>query len=72
LHCDDKRTVFSLKKSLEENSIEKEYYLSKLEKEKDLTKKLELQSKIDIIEKTIDEIKHQLETMGNFSHLFKQ
>jgi len=63
LHCDDKRTVFALKKSLEENSIEKEHYISKLEKEKNPTKKLELQSKIDIIEKTIDEIKHQLETM---------
>ena len=62
MHCDDKRTTFALKKSLEENSIEKEHYLSKLEKEKDPTKKLELQSKIDIIEKTIDEIKHQLET----------
>ena len=63
MHCDDKRTIFALKKSLEENSIEKEHYLSKLEKEKDPNKKLELQSKIDIIEKTIDEIKHQLETM---------
>ncbi len=63
MHCDDKRTVFALKKSLEENSIEKEHYISKLEKEKNPTKKLELQSKIDIIEKTIDEIKHQLETM---------
>lgn len=62
MHCDDKRTIFALKKSLEENFIEKEHYLSKLEKEKDPTKKLELQSKIDIIEKTIDEIKHQLET----------
>lgn len=62
MHCDDKRTTFALKKSLEENSIEKEHCLSKLEKEKDPTKKLELQSKIDIIEKTIDEIKHQLET----------
>ena len=72
MHCEDKRTVFSLKKSLEENSIEKEHYLSKMEKGRDPTKKLELQSKIDIIEKTIDEIKHQLETMGNFSNLFKQ
>ena len=63
MHCDDKRTIFALNKSLEENSIEKEHYLSKLEKEKDPNKKLELQSKIDIIEKTIDEIKHQLETM---------
>ena len=63
MHCDDKRTIFALKKSLEENSIEKEHYLPKLEKEKDPNKKLELQSKIDIIEKTIDEIKHQLEIM---------
>lgn len=63
MHCDDKRTIFVLKKSLEENSIEKEHFLSKLEKEKDPTKKIELQSKIDIIEKTIDEIKNQLETM---------
>ena len=42
MHCDDKRTVFALRKSLEENSNEKEHYLSKLEKEKDPTKKLEL------------------------------
>ena len=63
MHCDDKRTAFALKKSLEENSIEKELYLSNLEKEKDPTKKLELQSKIDIIGKTIDEIKHQLKSM---------
>ncbi|MFB5621329.1 MAG: hypothetical protein ACE5RO_00195 [Candidatus Nitrosomaritimum yanchengensis] len=62
MHCDDKRTIFALKKSLEENSIEKEHFFSKLEKEKDPTKKIKLQSKIDIIEKTIDEIKHQLET----------
>lgn len=63
MHCDDKRTIFALKKSLEENSIEKEHFLSKLEKEKDPAKKIELQSKIDIIEKTIDETKNQLETM---------
>ena len=63
MHCDDKRTIFALKKSLEENSIEKEHYLSKLVKEKDPTKKLEIQSEIYIIEKTIDEIKHQLESI---------
>ena len=63
MHCDDKRTIFALKKFLEENSIEKEHYLSKLVKEKDPTKKLKIQSEIDIIEKTIDEIKHQLKTM---------
>ncbi|MGD8299144.1 MAG: hypothetical protein PVG43_07940 [Nitrosopumilaceae archaeon] len=63
MHCDDKRTVFALRKSLEENSNEKEHYLSKLEKEKDPTKKLELQAQIDIIENTINEIKHQLEIM---------
>jgi hypothetical protein len=63
LHCNDKRTIFALKRSLKENSIEKEHYLSILDKEKDPTKKLELQPKIDIIEKTIDEIKHQLEAM---------
>lgn len=61
MHCDDKRTIFALKKSLKENSIEKEHYLSKLGNEKDPTKKLELRSKIDTIEKTIDEIKNQLE-----------
>jgi hypothetical protein len=63
MHCDDKRTIFVLKKSLEENSNEKEHLLSNLWEEKDTTKKLEIQSKIDIIENTIDEIKHQLETM---------
>ena len=63
MHCDDKRTIFALKKSLEINYIEREHYLSKLGKEKNPDKKLELQSKIDNIEKTIDEIKYQLETM---------
>ena len=63
MHCDDKRTIFALKKSLEESSIVKEHFLSQLGMEKDPIKKLELQSKIDIIEKTTDEIKHQLETM---------
>ena len=70
MHCNDKRTIFALKKSLEENSLEKEHCFSKLGKEKDPIKKLELQSKIDIIEKTNAEIKLQLETMGYFSHLF--
>ena len=63
MHCNDKRTIFALKKSLENYSIEKGHYLTKLESEKDPNKKLELQSKIDIIENTIDEIKCQLETM---------
>jgi hypothetical protein len=63
MHCNDKRTIFALKKSLEHYSIEKGHYLSKLGSEKDPNKKLELQSKIDIIENTIDEIKCQLETM---------
>jgi hypothetical protein len=63
LHCDDKRTIFALKKSLEEYSIEKEHIFLELEKETDSSKKLELKSKIDIIEKNIGEIKHQLTTM---------
>ena len=63
MHCDDKRTIFALKKSLEEYSIKKEHHLLQLEKEIDSSKKLELKSKIDIIEKTISEIKHQLTTM---------
>ncbi|MFB5603144.1 MAG: hypothetical protein ACE5RK_01920 [Candidatus Nitrosomaritimum aestuariumsis] len=63
MHCDDKRTIFALKKSLEEYSIEKERHLSELETETDFLKKSELKSKIDIIEKTTSEIKHQLTTM---------
>ena len=63
MHCDDKRTIFALKKSLEEYSLDKEHYLLELEKETDSSKNLELKSKIDIIEKTISEIKHQLTTM---------
>lgn len=63
MHCDDKRTIFALKKSLEEYSIEKEHHLLELESETDSSKKLELKSKIDTIEKTISEIKHQLTTM---------
>lgn len=63
MHCDDKRTIFALKKSLEECSIEKKHYLLELESEIDSSKKLELKSKIDTIEKTISEIKHQLTTM---------
>ena len=63
MHCDDKRTIFALKKSLEEYSIEKELHLSELETETDFLKKSELKSKIDIIEKTTSEIKHQLTTM---------
>ena len=63
MHCDDKRTIFALKKSLEEYCIEKERHLSELETETDFLKKSELKSKIDIIEKTIIEIKHQLTTM---------
>ncbi len=63
MHCDDKRTIFVLKKSLEEYSIEKEHHISNLEQEKDPLKKLELQSKIDNLEKKISEINHQLSTM---------
>lgn len=63
MHCDDKRTIFALKKSLEEYCIEKERHLSELETETDFLKKSELKSKINIIEKNIIEIKHQLTTM---------
>ena len=63
MHCDDKRTIFALKKILEENFKEQENYFLQLEQEKDPLKKLELQSKIDIIEKSTIEIKHQLGTM---------
>lgn len=60
MHCDDKRTIFALNKSLGEALQTRENLIKKVNHENSLAKKNEISIEIDKIEKFIAEIKDQL------------
>ncbi len=64
MHCDDKRTIFVLKKIVLEGKQEI-IHLQNLEKsEKDSTKKMNIQKEIKELRKKMSDADYQLSTMN--------
>jgi hypothetical protein len=64
MHCDDKRTKFALKQFILDATDELHDLEKQQKSEADTSKQLEIQNKIRYLEKTIQDSKAQLLTMG--------
>lgn len=64
MHCDDKRTIFTLKQLISDSTIELQKVMNQLKDEKDNEKKLQIQTRINDLEKIIQESKDQLKSMN--------
>jgi len=64
MHCDDKRTIFALKQLISDSTLELQKVMNQLKDEKDNEKKLQIQTRINELEKTIQDSKDQLESMN--------
>ena len=63
MHCDDKRTIFALKQSLNEAITEKKGLILKLEIEKNMQKRIEIENKLKILNKFIDDLNYQISNL---------
>ena len=63
MHCDDKRTIFVLKQLILDSNLELQKSMNQLKDEKDNGKKVQIQRRINDLEKTIQDSKEQLESM---------
>ena len=63
MHCDDKRTIFALKQFIAESYHELQEVINQLKDENDEGKKSQIQTRINDLEKTIQDSKKQLESM---------
>ena len=63
MHCDDKRTIFVLKQLILDSNLELQKSMNQLKDEKDNEKKVQIQRRINDLEKTIQDSKEQLESM---------
>ena len=64
MHCDDKRTIFVLKQLILDSNLELQKSMNQLKNEKDDEKKVQIQRRINELEKTIQDSKEQLESMN--------
>ena len=64
MHCDDKRTIFVLKQLILDSNLELQKSMNQLKDEKDDEKKVQIQRRINELEKTIQDSKEQLESMN--------
>lgn len=64
MHCDDKRTIFVLKQLILDSNLELQKSMNQLKDEKDNEKKVQIQRRINELEKTIQDSKEQLESMN--------
>jgi len=64
MHCDDKRTIFTLKQLISDSTLELQKVMNQLKDEKDNEKKLQIQTRINDLEKIIQESKDQLKSMN--------
>ena len=64
MHCDDKRTIFALKKCISDSRLELQEALNLLQTEKDNQKRLQIQTRITELEITIKESHDQLLSIG--------
>ncbi len=60
MHCDDKRTIFALKQYILDSILELQEAFKQLKTEDDKGKRLQIQTRIDDLEKTIKESTNQL------------
>lgn len=67
MHCDDKRTIFALKKNIEDSVKKKENLTKKLITETVHSEKIKIKKEIKSLEKFINEIEFQLTMMENSS-----
>ena len=63
MHCDDKRTIFALEQLIVNSNLELEEAMNQLNEEKDREKKLQIQTRINDLKKTIKDSKDQLLSM---------
>jgi len=64
MHCDDKRTIFTLKQLISDSTLELQKVMNQLKDEKDNEKKLQIQTRINDLEKIIQESEDQLKSMN--------
>ena len=64
MHCEDKRTIFTLKQLISDSTLELQKVMNQLKDEKDNEKKLQIQTRINDLEKIIQESKDQLKSMN--------
>lgn len=64
MHCNDKRTIFTLKQLISDSTLELQKVMNQLKDEKDNEKKLQIQTRINDLEKIIQESKDQLKSMN--------
>ena len=64
MHCDDKRTIFVLKQLILDSNLELQKAMNQLKDEKNNEKKVQIQRRINELEKTIQDSKEQLESMN--------
>lgn len=64
MHCDDKRTITALKQYVIEATSELDDLDKQLKNEMNNIKKIEIQNRINYLEKIIQESKDQLSTMS--------
>ena len=62
MHCDDKRTIFSLKQCISDSKLELQSLLVQLNTETNSEKRLQIQTRINDIEKTIQESNDHLKS----------
>ena len=63
MQCDEKRTIFALKQCISDSTIELQEAENQLKTEENNEKRLQIQTKINDLEKTIHESNDQLLSM---------
>ena len=63
MHCDDKRTIFALQQLISESNRELQEVLNQLKDENNEEMKLQIQTRINDLEKIIQDSKDQLLSM---------
>jgi len=63
MHCDDKRTIFALNQFMVDSELDLQKAKNQLKTENDDSKRLQIQSRIHDLQKSIKDSKDQLLTM---------
>ena len=63
MHCDDKRTIFALKQCITDSILELQEAINQLKTETDGEKRIQIQTRINNLEKIVRDSKEQLLSM---------
>ena len=63
MHCDDKRTIFALKQCITDSTLELQEAINQLKTETDGEKRIQIQTRINNLEKIVRDSKEQLLSM---------